>query len=261
MTTNTEPPNDSKANARDGAASSRPDSTLGFRDDAFERAIQAGGDADRTYETVQMAVERWRKRTDHSTVRKVPQALKRTIERELNDDTETEWERDVVETTSGQSTCDIIVNGAIGVEIVRDLNTNTTSEFRQRLRVLSQQYTHLLLFAYRLPREDIDQWRMLAKRLQPRDVGVDRVKTVESFEYRGAEQPGETTAQRARMVAAQGPEVVTLFIAVGLLGGLLQGLVAWTPRVGVEMRAFFLMMTVFYLSVLLFGVAYIRTVS
>ncbi|MFT4958921.1 MAG: hypothetical protein ACI9EZ_002256, partial [Halobacteriales archaeon] len=43
-----------------------------------------------------------------------------------------------------------------------------------------------------------------------------------------------------------------------LIGGLLQKLVGWLPTVGVEMRVFFVMMTVFYLAVLLFGVAYIR---
>lgn len=258
MATNGGPPTESQPGSGDERSVSRTDSTLGFRNDAFERAIQGDGDADRTFETVLSTVEGWRDRNADATVRRVPHALKRTLDRELNADAESAWERDVVEIPSGQSTCDVVVNGAIGVEIVRGLNTNTTSEFRQRLRVLSQQYTHLLLFAYRLPREDIDQWRMLVKRLQPRDVDVERVGTVESFEYGEPESPDRTTTQRARMAATRGPEAVTVFIAVGLLGRVLQGLVAWFPSVGVEMRTFFVVMTMFYLSVLLFGMAYLR---
>ncbi|MFQ3293516.1 MAG: hypothetical protein ACI8VE_000579 [Natrialbaceae archaeon] len=258
MSTHTESPDDSKADALDSRRSSGRDSSLGFRDDAFEQAIQSGGEADQTFETILKAIEGWRNRTDQTTVRQVSQALKRTLERELNGDAETEWEKDVIETPHGQSTSDIVINGAIGVGIVRDLNTNTASEFRQRLRGLCQQYTHLLLFAYQLPSEDIDQWRMLAKGLQASNVGVERVATVESFKYGRSESPDVTTAQRGKMVRKRGPEAVTLLFALGLIGGLLQKLVGWLPTVGVEMRVFFVMMTVFYLAVLLFGVAYIR---
>jgi hypothetical protein len=244
-----------------GTGPARPGSSPGFRRGSFARAIRGGGDADRTFEAVVRAVQTWRDWNADVTVRRVPYAIKRALDEELNADAESVWERNVVELPSGKNTCDVVVNGAIGVVVIRSLSYNTITEFRQRLRVLSQQYTHLLLFAYRLPRKDNDQWRVIAQRLLASDVDVERIVTVESFDAGGSPSGGKPSDRRLGRITVRGAESLLFLIVVGLLATLARVGLAWAPGVGIEMRAFLIMLAAFYAAVLLFAGVYLRVLS
>lgn len=213
-------------------------------------------DPDETFRIATEIVEKWLSRS-HDTHTRASDSLSRIIDDELNGGDVSPWDRDVIETRSGQDCCDVVINGAIGIKVVRGMTFDSISAFTQKLHILATQHTHLILVGYRLPRENIDSWRITATRVEPGDIGVDRFATVESFQEQSNESSeGDSSPLYSGLTRM--PESLAIVFSFALAVVVLSTLTDWVSNVNIEIQMFFVGFIVLYGAVLVFAFLYIR---
>jgi hypothetical protein len=129
------------------------------------------GEGPETFESVVESVRSWAaldSLPDGDPVR----GLQGHIDRGLNAETGTAWEKDVVALGTQSSGCEIVVNGAIGVRVVTDFNRGRMQRFDHRLPAQSDRYNYLLVYLHELPPRYQDGWRIRQRKFSAARLGL-----------------------------------------------------------------------------------------
>jgi hypothetical protein len=129
------------------------------------------GQGPETFESVVESVRSWAERgslPDGDPVR----GLQQHVERDLNADVETEWEKDVVTLGTQAGGCEIVVNGAIGIRFVTDFNRGRMQRFDHRLPAQSDRYNYLVVYLHELPPRYQDGWRIRQRKFSAARLGL-----------------------------------------------------------------------------------------
>lgn len=130
----------------------------------------------------------------------VPQHLGAYVEERLNEDAEDVWERDVVERPALPSAADIVVNGAIGIVVVREFGPTRPQALKGRLGGYTEQYEFLLFYVHELSPRDASRWRTTQERVLSGRTDVRDLEVV-TRERPEARQSGTRSASQWRSPA------------------------------------------------------------
>ena len=76
----------------------------------------------------------------------------------------------VVEREHGTANGDVVVNGAIGIEMKRNLSNSQTNTLRGQIENYQKSYTHVIVVACGI--EDMDGWRKLKNDYESQPIGM-----------------------------------------------------------------------------------------
>ncbi|WP_439027914.1 hypothetical protein [Haloarchaeobius sp. DT45] len=151
------------------------------RTSADDEEDEADDDSLETHELIQRLVDEWTPpdSTDHS----YPMTLRSYLDAELNEDVESVWERHIVETRHGQDTCDVIVDGVIGIKFVHDFSKGDLMRLSRSLQAYATQHKHLIVYVHGSSAL-VNRWRILKRKYTAERIGV------ESFAFVIESRPG-----------------------------------------------------------------------
>jgi hypothetical protein len=160
-----------------------------------------------TFETVVELLERWQ--SDEIDNESAPGRLQQVLERELNSETHSVLDRDVVERRRGSSPADVTVNGEIGITLIGEVRQSTIDEVTVELSLLADWYNFIVVYWLDPSPESIDYRRTIERRTSGARLGIRRLSFV----------TGEAVDEEA--ASGSGP----LFRPSALAGAVLVGLV------------------------------------
>ncbi|WP_267641275.1 hypothetical protein [Haloarchaeobius amylolyticus] len=141
----------------------------GTAEEVFEDEEELEGPAAK-YAEVRSLVDQWE--PPESQNRTYATKLRTDLDRGLNDDVETMWERDVVETRNGRDTCDVIVNGVIGVKFVHEFSKGDLLRLSRSLQAYASQHQYLIVYVHGSSAL-VNRWRILKRKYTAERLGVE----------------------------------------------------------------------------------------
>jgi hypothetical protein len=145
----------------------------------------------------------------HAETRRVRAFLEAT----LNEDSESPWERDIVERRRGSAAADLSVNGEIGVALVDDVGPSTAADLRVALPLLAERYNFIVVYWLDASSAGADYRRSVE-----RGVSTDRLD-VTGLRFVTARRPGRTAATDdplAPVAELRGLVTATLLLVFGI---------------------------------------------
>jgi len=102
----------------------------------------------------------------------------------------------VVEREHGNVNGDVVINGAIGIELKRNLNNSQTKKLRGQIEEYRKEYTHVIALACGI--DDMDGWRKLKNDYEnSANVGIDPNSAPVKFIYKSKSNYGEKMADNS----------------------------------------------------------------
>ena len=129
-----------------------------------------------TFERVVETVDGWT--SDTFGYGSVTRGAQRALDRALNAGTASPWERDIVERGYACGDLDLVVNGTIGVVVVRQFTQGEATNFNWSIRSHARAYDYLVVYLHGIPRRHSDRWRHVAHKQTARRLGVEAIEFV-----------------------------------------------------------------------------------
>jgi len=102
----------------------------------------------------------------------------------------------VVEREHGNVNGDVVINGAIGIELKRNLNNSQTKKLRGQIEEYRKEYTHVIALACGI--DDMDGWRKLKNDYEnSANMAMDPNSAPVKFIHKSKSNYGEKTADNS----------------------------------------------------------------
>lgn len=164
-----------------------------------------------TFEAVVDLLERWE--TTGGDNQSTPNQLQQFLEQELNDETDSILDRDIVERHSGSNAADLSVNGEIGIKIVGEVRRSTVDQMNNTLSLLSGLYRFVAVYWLAPSAETSDYRRTIERMALRNDLGLKGLRFV-TGEYTDAERTADSSTRIVRPLTA----CLSVFLALVLVG-------------------------------------------
>lgn len=211
--------------------------------DSTDRLEQSEPDA--TFVAVLDHLESWEP-VSMSTATKAGH-LRSHLERGLNDDDTSVWERDIVERRQGSMAADLVVNGEIGIKLVAKTGSAGHRDLISILRLLSERYNYLAIYWLDPSPAGTDSRRNLERRASAHRSELEALRFVERS--RGGSDPAGRDGSTVDILRPAGVLLAGGTFVVG------SGIVAWLlTRAGGFTQLFLLTVAGLFALSLVFGV-------
>lgn len=148
---------------------------------------------------VASAVEQWNPSKAYGHESKFQNELQEYLDQRLNEGgsmMSAENSDIVVEREHGNVNGDVVVNGAIGIELKRDLNNSQTKKLRGQIEEYKKEYTHVIALACGI--DDMDGWRKLKNDYENEaNMGMDPNSAPVKFIHKSKSNYGEGVADNS----------------------------------------------------------------
>jgi hypothetical protein len=145
------------------------------------------------------AVEQWSPSEAYDHESKFQNELQEYLDQQLNEGQSMMFAGDrdvVVEREHGNVNGDVVINGAIGIELKRNLNNSQTKKLRGQIEEYRKEYTHVIALACGI--DDMDGWRKLKNDYEnSANVGIDPNSAPVKFIYKSKSNYGEKMADNS----------------------------------------------------------------
>lgn len=171
-------------------------------------------DPDAKFTTVVSCLEEWQHGGENQFA--APQRLRQYLDARLNADSESPWERDVVERRRGSQAADVVVNGEIGVKLVQSVRPSMVTDLRVALDLLGDQYNYVAVYWVEATASTADRRRTIERKTAASRFGLREVAFVTAERDTGTtvEGTGERLTLDLRVVAAA---AALAMLSVGLV--------------------------------------------
>jgi hypothetical protein len=146
--------------------------------DRLDAGQDAGDDDDERLDTDSEAkfeevVEHLRAWTPEGTSsRAAPQRLQLYLEEQLNGDASSVWDQDIVERRRGSAEANLVINGEIGVKLVRSIGPTTVKSVRVTLGLLAERYNYVGIYWLDATSDTVDYRRSVERRASTTGLGL-----------------------------------------------------------------------------------------
>jgi len=145
------------------------------------------------------AVEQWSPSEAYDHESKFQNELQEYLDQQLNEGQSMMFAGDrdvVVEREHGNVNGDVVIDGAIGIELKRNLNNSQTKKLRGQIEEYRKEYTHVIALACGI--DDMDGWRKLKNDYEnSANVGIDPNSAPVKFIYKSKSNYGEKMADNS----------------------------------------------------------------
>ena len=182
---------------------------------------------ERTYRSTVAAVTEWRP----APVYCGPLAgqLARHLDVALNVGIASRWDRNVVEPGYGPADCDVVVNGAIGVLLVRQLTEGGAQQFDRLVERHARRFQYVVVGLIDMPTTERTRWHYRQHKWTAERLGLLGIEYVSVWSDHA---PAASAPQGPSLVPRPAVAVAAVVIlALGLL------LMLWTANVAVPVLA------------------------
>jgi hypothetical protein len=165
------------------------------------------------YERTVAAIDAWT--VDSFGHGPLTEQARAALDRALNADADSPWNRDIVERGYATGDVDLVVNGNIGVVLVRQFTQGEATNVGRDLLSHANVYDYLVVYLHGIPRRHADRWRLLENRQTATGHALDGVAFVH------APRPDSMGSVEGVL-----PRLVAPLFVVSVVAGLSAGIVA-----------------------------------
>ena len=164
-----------------------------------------------TFESITNLLERWETAgIDNQSGRA---HLQQFLDDELNDETDSILDRDIVERHSGSNAADLSVNGEIGIKLVGEVRRSTVDQLNNTLSLLSDLYRFVAVY-WLAPSSETDDYRRTVERTASKTgLGLKGLRFV-TGEYTDDDKVTNSRTKIIRPVTI----CLSIFLALVLVG-------------------------------------------
>jgi hypothetical protein len=145
------------------------------------------------------AVEQWSPSEAYDHESKFQNELQEYLDQQLNEGQSMMFAGDrdvVVEREHGNVNGDVVIDGAIGIELKRNLNNSQTKKLRGQIEEYRKEYTHVIALACGI--DDMDGWRKLKNDYEnSANMAMDPNSAPVKFIHKSKSNYGEKTADNS----------------------------------------------------------------
>lgn len=168
-----------------------------------------------TFEAVVDLLEHWE--TTGIDNQRVPNQLQQFLEQELNDETDSLLDRDIVECHSGSNAAEVSVNGEIGIKLVGEVRQSTVDQMTLTLSLLSDWHNFVVVYWLEPSAETSDYRRTIERTTSRTDLDLKDLRFVTGG-HTDAERTGDSSTWIIRpLTAFLGVFLALVLVGIGLL--------------------------------------------
>lgn len=155
----------------------------------------------------------------------VSRGMREMLDRALNADASSRWDRDIVERQRGALAADVTVNGEIAIAILGSVRMAAVSSIRSRLSLLGGRYNYLVIYWRDEASADNDARRLIERRATARSLCVEGVSFVGADAPEVEDEKGDEAWFSTGKLVAGSVIIGVVFVLIVFLSttGLAQG--------------------------------------